>query len=124
MGEERRAGSHAAQGAHWAMTGGGSLIRMGCYPLSAMLYLKQIEAKERGEAISVASVSCDVGNVKACLRPDERGVIKYNPVDVEVCGTLTVTFSDGTKATVYSGALIATPARTPTPTHPPDAPLP
>src|SRR5258708_35068368 len=103
MGEERRAGSHAAQGAHWAMTGGGSLIRMGCYPLSAMLYLKQIEAKARGEAISVASVTCDVGNVTACLRPDERAVLKANPVDVEDWGMLTATFSDGTKATGFSG---------------------
>jgi predicted dehydrogenase len=105
-GEESHSGSHAAHAAQWAMTGGGSLIRMGCHPLSAMLYLKQIEAKARGEAISVASVSCDVGNVTACLRPDERGVIKSNPVDVEDWGTLTVTFSDGTKATVFSGDMI------------------
>ena len=88
------------------MTGGGSLIRMGCHPLSAVLYLKQVEAKARGEAISVASVTCDVGNVTACLRPDERAVLKANPVDVEDWGMLTATFSDGTKATVFSGDMI------------------
>src|SRR5207244_298002 len=54
-GEESHSGSHAAHAAQWAMTGGGSLIRMGCHPLSAVLYLKQVEAKARGEAISVAS---------------------------------------------------------------------
>ena len=105
-GEESHSGSHAAHAAQWAMTGGGSLIRMGCHPLSAMLYLKQVEAKARGETIGVASVTCDVGNVAACLRPDERTVIKSNPVDVEDWGTLTVTFSDGTKATVFSGDMI------------------
>ena len=84
------------------MTGGGSLIRMGCHPLSAVLYLKQVEARSRGETISVASVTCDVGNVTAVLKPEERAYIKANPVDVEDWGTLTVTFSDGTKATVLS----------------------
>jgi predicted dehydrogenase len=105
-GEESHSGSHAAHAAQWAMTGGGSLIRMGCHPLSAVLYLKQVEAKARGEAISVASVTCDVGNVSACLRPDERAFIKANPVDVEDWGTLTATFSDGTKASVLSGDMI------------------
>lgn len=105
-GEESHSGSHAAHAAQWAMTGGGSLIRMGCHPLSAVLYLKQVEAKARRETIRVASVTCDVGNVTAGLRPEERTYIKANPVDVEDWGTLTATFSDGTKATVFSGDMI------------------
>ncbi|MEH2487829.1 Gfo/Idh/MocA family protein [Bradyrhizobium sp. AZCC 2230] len=105
-GEESHSGSHAAHAAQWAMTGGGSLIRMGCHPLSAVLYLKQVEAKARGETIGVASVTGDVGNVTAGLKPEERTYIKANPVDVEDWGTLTVTFSDGTKATVFSGDMI------------------
>src|SRR5258707_7205440 len=104
--EESHSGSHAPHAAQWAMTGGGSLIRMGCHPLSAVLYLKQAEAKARGDAISVASVICDVGNVSACLRPTERAFIKGNSIDVDDFGTLTVTFSDGTKATVLSGDMI------------------
>jgi predicted dehydrogenase len=105
-GEESHSGSHAAHAAQWAMTGGGSLIRMGCHPLSAVLYLKQVEAKARGETIRVASVTGDVGNVTANLKPEERTYIKANPVDVEDWGTLTATFSDGTKATVFSGDMI------------------
>src|SRR4029079_10899864 len=77
-GEESHSGSHAPHAAQWAMTGGGSLIRMGCHPLSAVLYLKQVEAKARGETINVASVTCDVGNVAACLPAHERGVITSN----------------------------------------------
>jgi predicted dehydrogenase len=106
-GEESHSGSHAAHAAQWALTGGGSLIRMGCHPLSAVLYLKQVEAKARDEKIAVASVTCDVGNVAACLPANERGIVKSNPVDVEDWGTLTATFSDGTKATVFSGDMIA-----------------
>lgn len=105
-GEESHSGSHAAHAAQWAMTGGGSLIRMGCHPLSAVLYLKQVEAKARGETIGIASVTGDVGNVTAGLKPEERTYIKANPIDVEDWGTLTATFSDGTKATVFSGDMI------------------
>jgi len=105
-GEESHSGSHAAHAAQWAMTGGGSLIRMGCHPLSGVLFLKQVEAKARGETIGVVSVTCDVGNVAACLKGDERAYIKANPVDVEDWGTLTLTFSDGTKATIFSGDMI------------------
>src|SRR5947207_2822767 len=101
--EESHSGSHAAHAAQWAMTGGGSLIRMGCHPLSAALYLKQVEAKARGERITVSSVTADVGNVAACLPERERTFIKANPVDVEDWGMLTLTFSDGTKATIISG---------------------
>jgi len=105
-GEESHSGSHAAHAAQWAMTGGGSLIRMGCHPLSGVLFLKQVEAKARGETIGVVSATCDVGNVAACLKGDERAYIKANPIDVEDWGTLTLTFSDGTKATVFSGDMI------------------
>jgi predicted dehydrogenase len=105
-GEESHSGSHAAHAAQWAMTGGGSLIRMGCHPLSGVLFLKQVEAKARGETIGVVSVTCDVGNVAACLKADERAYIKASPVDVEDWGMLTLTFSDGTKAAVFSGDMI------------------
>jgi len=104
--EESHSGSHAAHAAQWAMTGGGSLIRMGCHPLSTALYLKQVEAKARGEHITVSAVTADTGNVAGALAPAERTYIKANPVDVEDWSALTVTFSDGTKATVFSGDMI------------------
>ena len=104
--EESHSGSHAAHAAQWSMTGGGSLIRMGCHPLSAVLYLKQVEATARGEHIAVTAVTADVGNVAAGLAPAERVYIKANPVDVEDWGMLTLTFSDATKATVFSGDMI------------------
>src|ERR1700674_489382 len=104
--EESHSGSHAAHAAQWSMTGGGSLIRMGCHPLSTVLYLKQVEARARGERISVAAVTADVGNVAAGVPPQERPFIKANPVDVEDWGMLALTFSDGTKSTAFSGDMI------------------
>ena len=104
--EESHSGSHAAHAAQWSMTGGGSLIRMGCHPLAAVLYLKRVEARVRGEIIGVRDVTADVGNVAACLVPSQRPFIKANPVDVEDWGMMTVTFTDGTKAVVTSGDMI------------------
>src|SRR5690348_14618041 len=105
-GEESHSGSHAAHAAHWSMTGGGSLIRMGCHPLSTVLYLKEVEAAARGERIVASAVSAEVGNVAASLTPEDRPFIKASPVDVEDWGMLTLTFSDGTKGTVLSGDMI------------------
>ena len=61
--EESHSGSHAEHAARWDMTGGGALIRQGCHPLSAVLYLKAVEAKARGEIIGIADVTADVGNI-------------------------------------------------------------
>jgi predicted dehydrogenase len=105
-GDESHSGSHAAHAARWDMTGGGSLIRMGCHPLSTVLYLKQVEAHARGENIGVSAVTADVGNVAASLPAAERTFIKAGQVDVEDWSVLTATFSDGTKATVFSGDMI------------------
>lgn len=104
--EESHSGSHAAHAAQWAQTGGGALIRQGCHPLSAVLHLKQVEAGARGERITVESVVADVGNVSGRLPPEDRAFIKANPFDVEDWGMLSLTFSDGTKATVFAGDMV------------------
>src|SRR5258708_25023801 len=67
--EESHSGSHATHAAQWSMTGGGSLIRIGCHPLSTMLYLEQVEAKARGQRSAVSHGTADVGNVAAGLKP-------------------------------------------------------
>jgi predicted dehydrogenase len=104
--DESHSGSHAAHAAQWAMTGGGSLIRMGCHPISAVLYLKQVEAAARGERITVSQVIADTGRVASAVPPEQRPFIKANPVDVEDWGMLNLTFSDGTKSTLFSGDMI------------------
>jgi predicted dehydrogenase len=71
-----------------------------------VLYLKQAEACARGEHITVSSLIADVGNVAAGLPREQRPFIHANPVDVEDWGMLTLTFSDGSKATVFSGDMI------------------
>lgn len=105
-GEESHSGSHAPHAALWEANGGGSLIRQGCHPLSALLYLKQVEAKSRNEEIWVSSVLCDSSLVTAQLPRSEKGSILSKPVDVEDWAQTIITFSDGTKAVVTSGDMI------------------
>lgn len=105
-GEESHSGSHAPHAAHWAMTGGGALIRQGCHPLGAALHLKQVAAAARGERVGVADVICDVGTLTRDLGTPERGFIQAAPADVEDWGMLSLTFTDGTKATILAGDMV------------------
>ncbi|MBG0860481.1 MAG: Gfo/Idh/MocA family oxidoreductase, partial [Bacteroidales bacterium] len=41
--EESHSGSHSLTYGQWKFSGGGSMIGKGCHPLSAALYLKQVE---------------------------------------------------------------------------------
>jgi predicted dehydrogenase len=104
--EESHSGSHATHAAQWSQSGGGALIRQGCHPLSAVLYLKSVEAAARGEAITVADITCDVGCLTPGLTAQQHTYIQANPVDVEDWGMLSLTFSDATKATVFAGDMV------------------
>ena len=104
--EESHSGSHASHAARWDMSGGGALIRQGCHPLSAVLYLKQVEARARGETIGIADVTADVGNIGDTLSGEEHRYILSHPVDVEDWAMMNMTFTDGTKSTVFAGDMV------------------
>ena len=104
--EESHSGSHAYHAANWKYNGGGSLMRQGCHPITAVLYLKQVEAEVRGETIGIKSVLGDTGVLTACLGEDELKHIDARPVDVEDIGETIITFTDGTKAHVVSADML------------------
>ncbi|MCT4618397.1 MAG: Gfo/Idh/MocA family oxidoreductase [Marinisporobacter sp.] len=101
-GEESLKGSSSPVAGRWDMTGGGTVIRVACHPLSGILWLKQEEAKARGEEITIKSVVADVGVITDNLTEHEKRHIAAAPEDVEDIGTITITFSDGTKALIIS----------------------
>lgn len=102
-GEESHSGSHAPHAALWSKNGGGSLIRQGCHPLSAVLYLKN---KERKRAGKVTAVIADMGHIVPTLTASEAKNINARPVDVEDMANVILTFEDGTKAMITSGDMI------------------
>lgn len=105
-GEESVKGSTTAAAGLWSCIGGGSLTRIGCHPLTGILWLKQQEAINRGEHITIQSVTCDTGMATHCLNEYEHRHIVARPVDVEDVGVISITYSDGTKATVMASDVV------------------
>lgn len=101
-GEESLSGSSSPVAGEWSKTGGGTLIRTGCHPLSAILWLKQVEAQARGVAIRPRSVLAEVGTVTPTLSDYEHRHIRAHPVDVEDLSTVVVTFTDQSQAVILA----------------------
>ncbi len=101
-GEESLKGSSSPVAGQWSKTGGGTFIRTGAHPLSAILWLKQLEASVRGEQIYVKNVFADMGQITSSLSQYEHRHIAARPVDVEDCGTVLLNFSDGSKAVIIA----------------------
>ena len=101
-GEESLKGSSSPVAGEWDKTGGGTFIRTGSHPLSAILWLKQQEAKAPGIDIKVKSVIADMGRITPNLSDYEHRHIAANPVDVEDCGTVILNFTDDSRAVIIA----------------------
>lgn len=101
-GEESLKGSSSPVAGEWSKTGGGTFIRTGAHPLSAILWLKKIEAEARGEKIWVKSVFGNMGRMTPSLSDYDHRHIAARPIDVEDNGTVIITFSDDSKAVIIA----------------------
>ena len=101
-GEESLKGSSSPVAGEWNKTGGGTFIRTGSHPLSAILWLKQKEAQARGVEITPSTVMADMARITPSLTEYEHRHIAARPVDVEDCGTIILTFSDGSRGVVIA----------------------
>lgn len=101
-GEESLKGSSSHVAGEWNKTGGGTFIRTGTHPLSAILWLKQQEAQVHGESVWVESVLADMATVTPFLTEHEHRHIMARPQDVEDTGTAILTFSDQSRAVIIA----------------------
>lgn len=106
IGEESHNGSHAEYSRRWKDSGGGALIRQGCHPLSAMLYLKQVEARAAGRDVGVESVIADTTAITPTLPEEQRRFLLARPVDVEDMANVVLAFDDGTRGVVTASDTI------------------
>jgi predicted dehydrogenase len=107
IGGESHSGSHSPVYGIWKHAGGGSLVGKGCHPLTACLYLKQIEGRARnGRPIRPATVSCRVHGITRLPSFRDRGFVRTDYDDIEDYSQLHVTFDDGTVADVYATELV------------------
>jgi predicted dehydrogenase len=107
LGGESHSGSHSPVYGIWRHAGGGSLVGKGCHPLSACLYLKQVEGRARhGRPIRPARVSCRVHEITRLPGFRDRGFLRVDYSDIEDYSALHVTFEDGTVADVFATELV------------------
>ena len=107
LGGESHSGSHSPVYGIWRHAGGGSLVGKGCHPLTACLYLKQVEGRARhGRPIRPASVTCRVHEITRLPDFRDRGFLRVDYRDVEDYSALHVTFEDGTVADVFATELV------------------
>lgn len=101
-GEESLKGSSSRVAGDWNKTGGGTFTRTGSHPLSAMIWLKSVEAQTAGTDIYVESLIADMAQITPKLNRYDHRHIVARPNDVEDFGMAVLTFSDGTKAVVMA----------------------
>ena len=106
-GEESHSGSHSAAYGKWRLAGGGSLMGKGCHPLTAALYMKQVEGNARnGRPIRPASVTARTHAVTRMPGFRDEGHIRKDYTDVEDFSMVHVVFEDGTFADVFACELV------------------
>lgn len=101
-GEESLKGSSSRLAGEWSKTGGGTFTRTGNHPLSAILYLKTVEAEKAGKDIYISSIVADMDRITTNMNDYEHRHILADPIDVEDFSTVILTFSDGTKGVVMA----------------------
>jgi predicted dehydrogenase len=107
MGGESHSGSHSPVYGIWRHAGGGSLAGKGCHPLTACLYIKEVEGRARdGRPIRPATVSCRVHEITRLPGFRDRGFLRTDYEDVEDYSQLHVTFDDGTVADIFATELV------------------
>ncbi|HNZ47432.1 MAG TPA: Gfo/Idh/MocA family oxidoreductase [Candidatus Hydrogenedentes bacterium] len=106
-GEEAHSGSHNATYAQWKFSGGGVMIGKGCHPLTAALYLKNVEGRARtGKPILPATVTARTAALTRMDNFQNDGFIRNDYFDIDDFSMMHVTFEDGTLATVFASDII------------------
>ena len=106
-GEESHSGSHSLAYGKWRSSGGGSMIGKGCHPLSAAIYLKDVEGKARyGKPIRPKSISARTHAITRMPSFKDEGYLRTNYKDTEDFAMLHVVFEDGTIADLFASELV------------------
>jgi len=105
--EESHSGSGSPVYGIWRKAGGGSLMGKGCHPLTACLYLKQVEGLATGsDAIRPKTVSCRTHKITREKAYRDAGLIRTDYFDIEDYCQVHVTFTDGMVADIFSTEIV------------------
>jgi predicted dehydrogenase len=107
IGEESHSGSHSPAYGIWSKAGGGSIVGKSCHPLTAALYLKQVEGEVNGgKGIRPKSVSARTHNITQNPNYRDAGFLRSDYFDVEDFCQLHIVFEDGFVADIFSNEIV------------------
>jgi len=107
LGDQSHSGSLSPAYGIWRLSGGGSIVGKSCHPLSAILYLKQVEGLTRnGKAIRPKVVSARTHEITRNPKFIDKGFLRTDYEDIEDYGNIHVIFDDGMIADVFASELV------------------
>ncbi len=107
MAEESHSGSGSPVYGIWRKAGGGALMGKGCHPLTAALYLKQVEGlASGGPPIRPKTVSGRMHRITRQENMRDEGFIRTDYFDIEDYCQVHITFDDGMVADIFSTELV------------------
>lgn len=105
--QQSHSGSHSLDYGNWRKSGGGSLMGKGCHPLSAVLYLKQVEGfATLQKPIRPETVSARTHAITRMPGYKSEGHLKDSYKDVEDYASIHIVFEDGTIADIVASELL------------------
>ena len=107
LGDQSHSGSPSPAYGIWRFSGGGSIVGKSCHPLSAILYLKQVEGLARdGKAIRPKAVSARTHEITRNPLFIDKGFLRTDYEDIEDYCQIHVVFDDGMIADVFASELV------------------
>jgi len=107
LGDQSHSGSLSPAYGIWRLSGGGSIVGKSCHPLSAILYLKQVEGRARnGKAIRPKAVSARTHEITRTPKFIDKGFLRTDYEDIEDYGNIHVIFDDGMIADIFASELV------------------
>jgi len=107
LGDQSHSGSPSPAYGIWRLSGGGSVVGKSCHPLSAILYLKQMEGRTLyGKSIRPRTVSARTHEITRSPRFVSKGFLRTDYQDIEDYCQIHVVFDDGMVADVFASEIV------------------
>jgi len=107
LGDQSHSGSLSPAYGIWRLSGGGSMVGKSCHPLTAVLYLKQVEGFVRnGKAIRPKAVSARTHEITRNPKFIDKGFLRTDYEDIEDYCHLHVIFNDDMIADIFASELV------------------
>ncbi|MEJ8818701.1 Gfo/Idh/MocA family protein [Lacibacter sp. H407] len=105
--QQSHSGSHSLDYGQWHLSGGGSLMGKGSHPLTAAIYLKQVEGRARnGKPIRPKTVSARTHPITRMPGYINEDHLRDTYKDVEDYAMVHVVFEDGSIADIVASELL------------------